>query len=419
MTSPQAPNNRPLVIVVANQYPSLSETFVSAEVKSLAARMEVRTYSLKRPVGHLKHSNKLALAAPASKGAMLVWMLLALLHQSVRWYRVRLRRQPGARSFIKHLYVVGHGLRLRRKLGRDRESVVLHAHFFAAPAEVARIAARGRPWSRVVTVHAGDAGFRATSENLEILSSFQHIRFASSYVQKVMSACAALPPSSVIPCVLEIPSTTPRERIGRDSIVSVLTIARLLESKGIREAFAAVLELAKKIAPRRVRWTVVGGGPLEPWLRERGALPPNLELSVAGPIPRPELQPYFDDADIFLLIPRAPTEDETGAPRGDGLPVALMEALGSATPTVATAVAGIPELVLPRQTGWLVEPGDVEGVAEALSEIAADAESARVIADAGAEFVRTNFSPERSTRSLAAVLSGAAEKHSRTGGKAT
>jgi len=50
----------------------------------------------------------------------------------------------------------------------------------------------------------------------------------------------------------------------------------------------------------------------------------------------------------------------------EGLPIVLMEALAIGRTVVTTRVDGIPELVFPGETGWLVEAGDVSALAEAL-----------------------------------------------------
>ncbi len=52
----------------------------------------------------------------------------------------------------------------------------------------------------------------------------------------------------------------------------------------------------------------------------------------------------------------------------EGLPVVLMEAMALRRPVVSTYVAGIPELVNPGRTGWLVPTGDVALLADAMRE---------------------------------------------------
>lgn len=51
----------------------------------------------------------------------------------------------------------------------------------------------------------------------------------------------------------------------------------------------------------------------------------------------------------------------------EGLPVVLMEALALYRPVVATAIAGIPELVRPGENGWLIPAGSLDDLEEALA----------------------------------------------------
>ena len=50
----------------------------------------------------------------------------------------------------------------------------------------------------------------------------------------------------------------------------------------------------------------------------------------------------------------------------EGLPVVLMEAMALRRPVISTYIAGIPELVLPNEHGWLVPAGDVEALSDAM-----------------------------------------------------
>ena len=58
--------------------------------------------------------------------------------------------------------------------------------------------------------------------------------------------------------------------------------------------------------------------------------------------------------------------------RTEGIPAVLVEAGLSAVPAVATAVGGVPDVVLDGVTGRLVEPGDAPALQEALREVLAD-----------------------------------------------
>jgi glycosyltransferase involved in cell wall biosynthesis len=52
----------------------------------------------------------------------------------------------------------------------------------------------------------------------------------------------------------------------------------------------------------------------------------------------------------------------------EGLPVVLIEAMALRRPVISTYVAGIPELVIPGEHGWLVPAGDVAALMQAIRE---------------------------------------------------
>jgi colanic acid/amylovoran biosynthesis glycosyltransferase len=52
----------------------------------------------------------------------------------------------------------------------------------------------------------------------------------------------------------------------------------------------------------------------------------------------------------------------------EGLPVVIMEAMAVGRPVVTTRIAGIPELVREGVDGWLVPPGDIDQLKQAMSE---------------------------------------------------
>jgi glycosyltransferase involved in cell wall biosynthesis len=55
------------------------------------------------------------------------------------------------------------------------------------------------------------------------------------------------------------------------------------------------------------------------------------------------------------------------------LPLEVFEAMAAGPPVITTPVGGIPEVVFDGETGVLVQPGDVAGIAEAIIDLAGDA----------------------------------------------
>jgi glycosyltransferase involved in cell wall biosynthesis len=102
--------------------------------------------------------------------------------------------------------------------------------------------------------------------------------------------------------------------------------------------------------------TLLGDGPQRRSLERLAA-----ELGLAGSVhfkgwvpAGAAVQSFLDAADLFVLPSRV-----------EGLPRALIEAMGRGLPCVSTSVGGIPEL-LPRKA--LVQPGDVDMLADRISE---------------------------------------------------
>ena len=76
----------------------------------------------------------------------------------------------------------------------------------------------------------------------------------------------------------------------------------------------------------------------------------------------------------------------------EGLPNSILEAMASGRPVVATAVGAIPDAVSDGTTGFLVRPGDAEGVADRLQRLLRDPALGRRLGQEGLERARANYS---------------------------
>jgi glycosyltransferase involved in cell wall biosynthesis len=94
---------------------------------------------------------------------------------------------------------------------------------------------------------------------------------------------------------------------------------------------------------------------------------------------RPDPGPYLAAMDVFAM-----------ASRSEGMPGALVEAMGAGLPVVATNVGGIPEVVTNGVDGLLVPPSDPEALARAIEIALGRPELGR----AAAHTARTRFSLE-------------------------
>ena len=81
--------------------------------------------------------------------------------------------------------------------------------------------------------------------------------------------------------------------------------------------------------------------------------------------------------------------------RSEGMPMSVLEAMASGVPVVASAVGGLPELVADEESGLLVEPGDPQALAAAISRLVEDTALRQRFAAAGHARARQLFDPER------------------------
>ena len=140
-------------------------------------------------------------------------------------------------------------------------------------------------------------------------------------------------------------------------------MGRLVEKKG----FASLVEAAAR-APG-VHVLLAGEGDLRDDL-ERRARELGAPVTFVGTIDRGDMARVLTAADV-MAVPSV--VDRAG--NVDGLPNALLEGLASGRAVVATAVAGITDVVEDGVNGLLVPPGDVPALAAALRRLAAEPET--------------------------------------------
>lgn len=87
----------------------------------------------------------------------------------------------------------------------------------------------------------------------------------------------------------------------------------------------------------------------------------------------------------------------------EGLGTSVLEALACATPVVATVAGGVPEMVLPGQTGYLVPNRNPQALAEAILASLTHREQAREMARKGRALVEERFTPDKMVQGTLAV----------------
>lgn len=177
-----------------------------------------------------------------------------------------------------------------------------------------------------------------------------------------------------------IATATPAEMrrqlgIPEDRVV-IGVVATLQDKKGHR----VLLDAVARTPGLEGAWLMlVGDGNLRTTLEEHAAaLGIRERVTFCGT--RRDLGNLLPAMDIFAL-----------PSLWEGLPLALILAMGAARPVVATRIAGIPEVVVDGQTGLLVPPGDAEAIGAALARLCGDPEARRRMGEAARASVRDRF----------------------------
>lgn len=147
-----------------------------------------------------------------------------------------------------------------------------------------------------------------------------------------------------------------RNQLNIDDKIVIGYVGRLIPKKGLTYLFSAAKRIQDKHS--NIVLLVIGDGPqrqeLEAMARDFG-----LETIFTGW--QSDVLPYYALMDMFVL----PSFFE-------GLPNVVLEAMAMRKAIIATTVGGNPDLVLNRQNGFLVPPGDVEALKIGIETLASD-----------------------------------------------
>lgn len=226
-----------------------------------------------------------------------------------------------------------------------------------------------RAYQKPVIIHAQSSEFHVFYDNLPAVgqlllrSIFRQCAYFIAlseswkeyYTQSLKLADSQV---FVLPNPVQLPSQIPTRLSSKP--VTLLFLGRIGQRKGafdLIQAFAALPDQQKTQA----HLLIAGDGEVE---KARGMVQElNLTqfVTILDWLNPEQRDAYLAKADVFVL----PTNNE-------GLPLALLEAMGWGLPAVTTPVGGIPEVVTSGKDGILIEPGNIEQLSQAIQSLIED-----------------------------------------------
>ena len=358
----------PAIGYVVNTYPRPSHSFIRREIRALeTAGWTIHRFAMRGDPGALVDPDDIA------EHARTEHVLEAGAATLGRSFARAAARAPGAARAVLAAARAGgprHAAYLAeagRVAERARELGIrhLHAHFGTNSTDVARYAARLAGIGYSFTAH-GPEEFDAPRA-LHLGDKLADARFAVAISHYGRSQLCRWVDHRhwdrihVVRCGIEparFPDPPPMPDMGPPAgPLRLVAIGRFAEQKG-HLALLPALAAARQRAD--IHLTLVGDGELRPEIEGL--------IAARGLRGHVTLTGWLDEAGVRAQL--AASHALVLPSFAEGLPMVVMEAMAQGRPALATAIAGVPELVTPGETGWLVPAGDETDLSRAMVAVA-------------------------------------------------
>jgi len=179
----------------------------------------------------------------------------------------------------------------------------------------------------------------------------------------------------------------------------ILIVGRLSREKDHLTLLEAVNRLRSQLCTQLTpHLAIVGEGPEKPRIEERvRRLGLDEYVTFAGQ--QSSAAPWYGIADVAVL-----------SSLSEGSPNALLEAMATHVPVVATAVGGVPEIVKDEESAMLIDPGDPVSMSAAMARVLTEPELAQRLTKRSHELILEHHEPEARTRQLVSIYRSLAER---------
>lgn len=353
-----------------NQYPMVSHSFIRREILALEklgcniARIALRSnpkdlvdprdiseyaktrFILKQPIFTIIKSVLLFLIRYPFRLSRALWLTI-----KIGW--------NSERGIVRHIFYFIEACVLAMWMKAEKIQHV-HAHFGTNSTTVAMLASELSSIPYSFTVHGPEEFDKPVALSLsEKIKRAAFVVAISSFGKSQLSRWVDhkfWQKLNVVHCGLDGDFFS-FEHSPVEDVPRLVCIGRLCEQKAQPLLMEAVHKLKQN--GRDFELVLAGDGPLrtkiEDMIEQYGL---QTTVKITGWISSEEVRDQLLKARAMVLPSFA-----------EGLPVVIMEAMAIERPVISTYIAGIPELVIPEENGWLVTAGDVEALCVALEDV--------------------------------------------------
>lgn len=250
----------------------------------------------------------------------------------------------------------------------DNKADILHVHISDGGSLVRKaiIAMTAFIFNKPILMHAHGAEFQTTYSKLPLLAQllFSKIfRSCDNFIvlsknwEEYYTNNLGLKKQQVVvlPNPTELPIQIPN-RVNTSSIKFGFC-GRIGSRKGTFDLIQAFAEMPQSFKERS-ELIVAGDGDIEQAAKLAESLNIKNKVRFLGWIDSKTREKLLADINVFIL----PSYNE-------GLPMALLEAMGWGLPVIVTPVGGIPELITSTENGLLVTPGDIQQLSDMMQSL--------------------------------------------------
>lgn len=360
------------VAYIMSRFPHLPETFIlreMIELEKLGWKIELYPLIFQKQK-HLHSASENWLNRAHHYTWISFELIIANLKQILRnpkkyfsiFFKLIIENTTNLKFLLRALIIFPKAVQMSESMIREGVHHI-HAHYATHPALAAWIIHHLSGISYSITVHAHDIFVEKVMLKTKLWDASFIIaisKFNLEYLVTHLGDWIRIK-TQVVHCGIDPDFYTPKKNdTSLNKRLDIINIGSLQPYKGQIYLLEACLLLRDEKIPFHCR--IIGGGELYNHFRKFIASN-NLEdcVELLGPKSQEEIAQILPTANCYVQ-----PSIVTSSGKMEGIPVSIMEAMACNLPVIASSISGISELVVDKETGWLIPPTNSRKLKEIL-----------------------------------------------------